>query len=349
MSFSIPTYNQIRQLILQEVRNLTGITAPDDSDAAIRADGEAAVVEGLYQHQKYIERQLFISTADEPYLYVHAERLGLPRLAGTFASGNGKAISNANLTISNAAKVTDGKGHYWTVTSSISLQPNIEAIIEILADQAGVGWNYSGTSLMWVAPEAGLSSTVSVISLNGGTDQEDLEDWRARLLEREQLGLSRDRESDLKAKMKDVPGVGEVYVYPKRRGLGSMDVAITAKGTPPTLPSSVLIASAQAALDGDAGFWADCLVYSPTEQVVPVTAIITGSNVDLDTVRQVIRDYFAEIAPAESYQWAILSARILEVDNVTDVQLSPSSNIVPEVNWMYTKWLRLGTLSVSAA
>lgn len=213
----------------------------------------------------------------------------------------------------------------------------------------GSAWNYTGTSLMWVSPAAGLKGTADVVSIGGGSDTEELEAWRARLLERKQLGLSRDRSADLKAFMKDISGVQDVYVYPKRSGLGSMDVAITAVGNPPTLPSSVLLATAQTALDEYAGFWADCRVYAPTEQFVPVSAIVSGVGVDLNTVRQVIRDYFAELAPAEAYQANVLSSRIIAVINVTDVQLSPSSNIVPIVNWMYTYWLRLGTLTVSAA
>jgi hypothetical protein len=32
----------------------------DDSDAAIRADGTASVVEGLYHHQIYIQKQMFV-------------------------------------------------------------------------------------------------------------------------------------------------------------------------------------------------------------------------------------------------------------------------------------------------
>ena len=80
MAYSIKTFYEIHELIVQEIRNSTGLTVPFDSDASIRADGTASVVEGLYHHQAYIQKQLFIATADEPYLYIHAEELGLPSL-----------------------------------------------------------------------------------------------------------------------------------------------------------------------------------------------------------------------------------------------------------------------------
>ncbi len=348
MAYSIKTFYEIHELIVQEIRNRTGLTVPADSDASIRADGTASVVEGLYHHQAYIQKQLFIATADEPYLYIHAEELGLPRLGGTQASGTVTAISNVGLTIVAGSKVTDGKGHYWSVVSDVVLTANVPVIINVVADQVGASWN-TNSSLIWISPAAGLNGTVTDVSIGGGSDEEELEDWRARLLERKQLGLSRDRQADLVNFMKAVTGVQDVYPYPKRRGLGSVDVAITAVGNPPTLPSQGLLDTAQAALDEYAGFWADCKVYSPTEQLVPVSAIVAGVGVNLNHVEQVIRDYFAELAPAETYQASVLVARIIALPNVTDVTLTPSSNIVPTVDWMHTYWLRLGTLSVSAA
>lgn len=56
-----------------------------------------------------------------------------------------------------------------------------------------------------------------VISIAGGSDQEELEAWRARMLEAKQLGQGRDREADLERAMKSVAGVGKVYIYKTSR------------------------------------------------------------------------------------------------------------------------------------
>lgn len=345
--FLIPTYQKIHQVIIQEIRNQTGLSITPDSDASIRADGTAAAVEGLYQHQNYIQRQLFIQTADEPYLYVHAEELGLPRIGGTVASGTVFAISNITTTIQAGTKLTDGKGHYWSVVNATELKSNIKTSVDVIADQKGASWNFSG-SLLWVSPPAGVSGNATDVNIGGGLDVEELEAWRLRLLERKQLGISRDRKADLISDLKGISGIKNIYPYPKRRGLGSLDVAITAVGTPPTLPSANLLAEAQIILNSYTGFWADSRAYAPTEQLVPVSANVSG-NVNLETVRQVIRDYFAAIAPVEPYQAAILSARIVSVAGVTDVELSPSANIIPTIDPFATNWLRLGTLTVRAA
>ncbi|AUX87199.1 hypothetical protein C3F34_14910 [Acinetobacter sp. ACNIH2] len=347
--YQIPTFLKLYQTTVQEIRNQTGLTVSSDSDASIRADGSSSVVEGLYHHQAYIQRQLFVQTADEPYLYIHAEELKVPRLGGTRASGTVKAKSNVQVTIEAGSKLTDGKGYFWSVVATVVVQPNTTTEISVTADQLGASWNFSGLSLIWVSPIAGLSGTAEVVSIAGGSDQEEIEAWRARMLEAKQLGQARDREADLKRVMKSVAGVGKVYIYKKRRGLGSMDVAITAIGNPPTLPTQALINAAQNVVDAEAGFWADCRVYSPTEQLIPITAQVSGTGVILSDVESTIRNYIAELEPAEEYQANVLVSRIMALSNVTDLILSPSANIKPIVDWMHTRWLRAGAVSVSAA
>lgn len=347
--YPIPKFNQLHLAIVQEIRNKTGLSISSDSDAAIRADGEASIVEGLYHHQLYIKRQLFVRTADEPYLYIHAEELQVPRSGGTRASGSIKSISNIDLTIEAGSKITDGKGHYWSVVISTNLNANVETVISVSADQVGASWNFTGSTLLWVSPIAGLSGTAEVVSIAGGSDQEELEAWRARMLESKQLGQARDRESDLERAMKGVAGVGKIYVYKKRRGLGSMDVAITAVGSPPTLPAQAVIDTAQLVLDEESGFWADCRVYSPTQQLLDLSAVVKGTSVNYTDVETTIRTYIAELAPVEEYQANVLVSRIMALANVEDVTLTPNANIQPEVNWMHTYWLRAGTVAVSAA
>lgn len=349
MAFSIPTFAQIKNVIVQEIRNITGLTIALDSDASIRADGTASVVEGLYSHQVWILRQLFVATADEPFLYLHAARASVPRLGGTAAAGTITASANVAVTIPAGSKLTDGKAHYWSTVADVTLVANQSAIINITADQVGSSWNYSDQSLNWISPLAGVKSTVNVIAIQGGSDGEALEAWRARILAAQALGRSRDRKADLKALMQSVAGVYDAYVFPQRRGLGSMDVAITATGTPPTAASPALIAAAQAILDTEAGFWADCRVFAPSLQPLPVTATITGSGYVTNHIEAVIYEYLGSLAPGQTYQPAVLASRILQIAGVTDVQLNPANNLSPTVDWMHVYWLRPAAISVVPA
>ena len=342
--YPIPSYDKLYLTIVQEIRGLTSLTITKDSDAGIRAAGTAAVVEGLYHQQQYIQKQLFVATADEPFLYIHAEEIGLPRQGGTFASGQVTAISNDSLTITAGSKLTNGKGYYWTVVQDVILQQDIHSLVSVVADQAGSSWNVLEGSLLWVSPPAGLDGSATVISIGGGTDQEQLEVWRLRLLERKRLGEYKERRDDIEFMAKSSGDVEHVYQYPRRRGLGSYDIAITAKGVPPTLPSSGLLQEIQTIMDSYIGDLVDCRVFSPTPQIVDVKAVLVGGNIE--DVKDVIRNYFWSLAPAEAYQYAVLLSRIMSVGGVTDVVLTPNTNIIPNVTWEHLHWLQLGRLEV---
>lgn len=346
MAYPIKTFDQLRADIIQEIENLTGLTLDDEDDAAIRADGEASAVEGLYHHQAYIQKQLFVATADEPFLYIHADRLDCPRLAGGKASGRIKANSNTAVTIPLGSKITDGKGHYWLTVYTEQLSANKTKEIQVTAEYDGIGWNFDGQQLLWVSPLPGVAAQVDVIEISGGVDVEDVEVWRQRMMEKEALGLVRDRGADIERIVKDVPGVADVYLFPKRRGLGSLDVAITAAGNPPNTPSTALLALVQETLDEYSGFWADVRAYSPTKEYLNITAIVTGTVSDTD-VESVIRDYVGALKPGETFVASTLVSRIKELPDVTDVQITPAMNRTPTLTVFITGWLRIGTLSVN--
>ena len=120
------------------------------------------------------------------------------------------------------------------------------------------------------------------------------------MMDKEALGLIRDREADLRRIVKDVPGVADVFIFPKRRGLGSLDVAITAAGNPPNSPSTALLALVQTVLDEYAGFWGDVRAYAPTKEYLNITALVTGSVSQTD-VEKVIRDYVGLLKPGETF------------------------------------------------
>lgn len=347
MAYQIQTFNQIRNTILQEIRNSTGISAPDDSDAAIRADGTASVIDGLYSHQLYIQRQYFAATADEPSLYLHAARAGVPRLGGTYASGTVSATANQSVLVSDGAKLTDGKGHYWSTIGNTEITSSTPAIFTIMADQPGSAWNYSGQQLNWISPAAGVKGQVNIVTaIAGGSDQEPLEAWRARITEAQGLGRLRDRAADITSIMKAVPGVHDAYVYPKRRGIGSVDVAILASGNPPQLPGQSLLITAQQILTSAVGFWADCCVFSPTNKTVNIVAKVTGTAAKAD-VEAVIKNYMDYLKPSENYIYTSLLTLIRQLDGANDIELTPAANIVPQNDWQKVEWLRLGTLAVA--
>ena len=346
--YQTPTFNQIRAAIIGEYINQTGLAIPDDSDASIRADGTAAVVEGLYAHQNYIVRQLFVQTADEPYLYIHADQIGLPRLGGSFATGQVTAIATVTGTeIPIGTRLTDGKGYYWYTTNSAITTAGKPVTLQIKADNVGASYNRVG-SLMWVTGIAGVMPTVTIDTLSGGSDGESLERWRNRLWEAKKLGKSLSRYEDLRQAVLGVAGVANAFIYPRRRGVGSVDVAVTATGANgATLPSDELLTQAQYALQNAAVFFEDVRAFKPTAITLNVTAKVTGVNINNGEIYSIIERYLTALAPAESYRESVLSALILGVTGVVDVVLTPNQNIDPTVSMEQVGWIRAGVISVT--
>lgn len=346
--YPIPTFNQIRAAILAEYLNQTGLTIPDDSDAAIRADGTAAVAEGLYAHQNYIVRQLFIQTADEPYLYIHADQIGLPRLGGSYSTGEVQALATVTgVEIPIGSRLTDSKGYYWKTTNSAITSAGKTVTLQIQADNVGASYNRTG-SLMWVTGISGVMPTVSILTLSGGSDGESIERWRNRLWEAKKLGKSLSRYEDLRQAVLGVAGVANAFIYPRRRGVGSVDVAVTALGVNgATLPSDELLSQAQYALQNAAVFFEDIKAFKPTVNTLDVTAKVTGVNINNGEIYSIIERYLTGLGPAESYRESVLSALILGVTGVADVVLTPNENIDPTVNMEQVGWIRAGSIKVT--
>lgn len=346
--YQTPSYSDIKTVIMQEYVNQTGILPPQNSDAAIRASGTAAVCEGLYSHQQHILKQLFVQTADESYLYIHAEELGLPRLDGSTATGQVWALGTTDgIIVPIGSKLTDGFGHYWQTTSSATLSNQKSVLIPVQASNVGAAFNATGT-LRWVSPVAGLQSIAQVDIISGGSDGESLERWRGRLWNKKKLGKSLSRAEDLRQAVLGVAGIANAYVYPLRRGAGSVDVAITAQGgNGATLPSNSLLAQAEQVLKDTAAFWEDVRTFKPTVIALDVNAKVTGVDINTGEISAIIKDYVTALIPAEGYKESVLSSLIMAVPGMIDVQLTPNNNVEPTVSMEQVGWIRPANITVT--
>ena len=80
MPYITPDYAQLVQTQKQEIANLNpNLSLQDDDDEMIRAHGVAAVVEGAYQHQQWVLKQLFAQTAEKEFLEYLAAKVGITR------------------------------------------------------------------------------------------------------------------------------------------------------------------------------------------------------------------------------------------------------------------------------
>ena len=147
----------------------------------------------------------------------------------------------------------------------------------------------------------------------------------------------------------EVPGVSAAYVYPLRRGLGTVDVVVTSAGA---LPSQDTVDAVQAHIDDLRPVTAkNCLVLAPTPRVVDISTLVKLNGIALDPAKVQITSaeaaYFNQLEPGETAYRSRIETIISGVVGVVDRQLTlPAANIVPIVDATKVEWLRMGLVNV---
>lgn len=118
----------------------------------------------------------------------------------------------------------------------------------------------------------------------------------------------------------EVAGVTAAFVYPLRRGLGTVDVVITSAGA---LPSASTIAAVQAHIDDIRPVTAkNSLVLAPTMKVVDVNVSAQLSGITLAVAQAQIETalgtYFNQLAPGETAIKSRIEALVSDLSGVVD-------------------------------
>lgn len=351
---AIPTkdFRQIRADILRDIANqLPAAYVGEDSDFSVRANATAASIEGLYEHQKWIVRQVLPDTADSDYLERHASLRNITRKAAAFASGtisfSGEVASA--VPIGTEAKTTAGVAFITTAAGEIGAGGTVD--IAARAVLAGLAGNKdAATVLKLTDAPSGVESTASIVLMSGGTDIETDAALLARLLFDMRMPPMGGAAHDYYAWAMSVAGVTDAYVFTQRRAVNGVDVVIeTTNGA----PSAQLIADVTAYIETQRPPCVDLLVMGPTDVVVNVAAVLTLSGVatlaDTTTrINTVLAAYFATLHVGDPVPRAKLVSLMMGVIGVTDVNLtSPAANVVPLADATHTELAELGTVTLT--
>ncbi|WP_047258009.1 baseplate J/gp47 family protein [Chromobacterium subtsugae] len=351
MPFTPPSFAAIQASILRNIANqLPDADTGADSDFAIRANATASAIEGLYQHQAWMARQIFPDTADSDYLALHARTRGLSKKPGVAASGTIQLTGQQTAAISGPllAQTPDGRQYTITATGAINAAQTISlAAVAIAPGSAGNA--AAGTPVTLTQPPPGVNANATITTMVGGTDDETDADLLARLLDVIQRPPAGGNAADFRRWAMAVPGVTSAFVYPLRRGLGTCDVVITSAGG---IPSAATLAAAQAYIDSVRPVTAkSSLVLAPTplpiDHVIQV-AMPGGSELQaLALIQPALAAYFASLPPGTPYVRSQVETAISNLPGITDRLLAaPTGNVVPATA-PAVQWCQLGNLSVS--
>ncbi|HDM8342287.1 TPA: baseplate J/gp47 family protein [Yersinia enterocolitica] len=345
-----PTVEVIRSNILRDIRNLlTDADISENSDYYIRASTVASCAGGIYQDQGWIVRQIFPDTADIEFLELHCRTRGIVRKPANTATGTIDLTGEPGATVASGLTVTrDSLSFVTTQQATIGLDGKLTVTAQ--ASIAGAAGNtaqvMSGT--LSSTPD-GVDSTVIIGVMRGGTDQESPEDLLARLLDIIRRPPAGGNKYDYKRWALEVTGVTAAFVYPLRRGFGTVDIVITSADG---LPSEAIITATQAHIDDVRPVTAkSSLVMAPTIKTFDMEVKVTLSGITFDVaealIKETLNNYINRLMPGESFIRSQAEMLVSLITGVTDRQIiSPINNVIPQVDDSAVEWLRVGTITV---
>ena len=352
MSFNVLTFEQIRDNILRDIANQnTKAVTGRDSDYRIRANASAAAVEGLYQHQAWIARQMFPSTSDEDFLERHAAEYLVTRKPANAASGTitFTGTPGAAINVGTECKTLD-ESAYVTATEGI-IPAGGSLTLAAAASVAGISGNQEdGSSVTLTSTPAGVLSSATIVTMTSGTDKESPASLLSRLQARKKNPPSGGSKSDYEQWALEVPGVTQSFCYPLRRGVKTVDVAVLSNGEP---PSAQLLAAVQTYIDGVRPVGGDFLALSPQQVLVDVTATLTLSNGY--TIEQVIAQaqvlqaaYFSMFKPGDTAIKNRIFSLLTDTEGVIDfTPIAPAANVLTTVDATHIEIPALGVLNLT--
>lgn len=347
MSFLTPDFQAIREAILRDIANqIPGAAVGSDSDYAMRANATGAAIEGLYQHQQWIARQIFPDTADADYLERHASSRAITRKAAAVATGTVAFSGTVGSSVPIGTECKTVGGVAYLTTASGVLDGTGNATIAAQAAATGSAGNQAAaTALTLTAAPGGVLSVASIVTMTGGADIETDASLLARLLFDLRNPPCGGAAHDYYKWALSVSGVTAAYVYPNRRGTGTTDVIILASGG---LPSGPLVTSVQTYIDSVRPVQADVLILAPTAVPVAVAAALTlAAGSVAGTVQAALNTalaaYFATLKPGDTAYLSRIRAIISDASGVIDFALSaPVANTTTLVDATHSQLATLG-------
>ena len=241
MPFDRPTLSEIASRILNDFKNRVegASTFLRRSVFKVMAIVYAGAAHLLYEYQQWMFNQFFVTTAETKYLEQLGSEYGIARNAGVKAVGAGTSTGTNGLIVPAGSEIQSSSGNIYTIDSASTVATGT-VNLNFTAEAVGDDYNEpAGTSLTFVSPIAGISSTILVDSsgIINGSDKENDDDYRERILERKRQPPHGGAEFDYEVWAKEVSGVTRSWSIPLYNGIGTIGLAFVRDDDDDLIPS----------------------------------------------------------------------------------------------------------------
>ena len=333
-------------------RQETGMEAAQTSDLAVRLYAVAAQIQALYVQADWVGRQCFPQSAEGEFLDRHAVLRGLERRAANRAEGvlrfSVDASGGAQLSIpAGTVCMTAGLVRFETTQDAAIYPGELYAEARARAVEPGTAGNAAAGAIltMAVAP-VGVSRCVNPAAFTGGTDREEDEALRARVLETFRRMPNGANAAFYHQGAMSFPQVAGAAVIPRPRGVGSVDVVIA---TSAGVPDGALLTQVADYFQSRREIAVDVQVKAPTVRTVDVVLQVApaeGWRLEdaAAAVRQAVEALFDGTMLGRSVLRARLVALALGLPGVANCAVTaPSADVAVGA----AELPRLGVLTVT--
>ena len=295
------TVEEIYEEMLGVFRQETGAEASTVSDLSVKLYAVAAQIWGLYSQAEWLSRQCFPQTAQGEYLDRHAAIRGLERKGAVRATGSIRfsvdAATGADLTIqAGTVCATAGMVRFETLEEAILPGGSTYVEVPARAVEPGTGGNVpAGSVLVMTVPPVGVQSCINTAPFTGGTDAEQDEALRQRVLETYRRMPNGANAAFYEQGALSFDQVAACTVLPRKRGRGTVDVVVA---TMAGIPDDALVKELQDYFEERREIAVDVEVKKPTVKNLDVSVQIqVGEGYESDQVKayvtQALTDFFS--------------------------------------------------------
>jgi uncharacterized phage protein gp47/JayE len=364
MPFTRPTLKQIIARIEGDFKSGLGLqTILRRSFLAVKAKAYGGASHTAHGHIQYgIEEKFFPDTGDEATVIRWGTLYNLPRKEATFAEIVIEVTGTTGNTLPEDRVYVRSDGVEYFVKADTVIPAAGTALATIVCQTEGETGNLDvADTISLQSALAGVESDAVVDSITvEGEDEEDLELYRERVLDRLQFPPSGGTVTDFISYALSVAGVTRAWVLPNFLGAGTVGVTFVEDAEDPIIPDSSKIAEVQAVLlenepQGTAGSTAFAPVVTeinPTIQLKPNTAAVQAAVQaeleDLLAREAQVRDAVdpAKVGSGVIYDGKIKLSQINEAISIADgeddhILTSPTSDVQPQSGGLVT----LGTIT----
>lgn len=275
------TIEEIYSQMLARFQAETGMEPGAGNDLAVRLYAVAAQLYALYVQGDWISRQAFPQTAQEDYLDLHAQLRGVERRSAAAAQGVIRFLredeTGAELSIpAGTVCMTAGLVRFETTQAAVLAAEETSVDVPAQALEPGTAGNVgAGTVLMMAVAPVGVTGCVNPAPFSGGSDAEDDESLRQRVLETYRRMPNGANAAFYQQEALSFPEVAAAAVLPRSRGVGTVDVVVS---TPQGMPEETLLETLRAFFQERREIAVDVEVRGPDLQEVDVTVAVSPAE-----------------------------------------------------------------------